>query len=290
MSRSLDGLRDWVRRSARPPAEPRDGILVVAGGKGGVGTSTVAGLLALALARKLGSGGRVLLVEAGPGGLPLRFGVEGEVAGIADLSRGGLRPEELVRPVAPGVEMVPAGGWEVYGGPDGAERALLLRRVMDLYPDYDQVVVDAGARADSVHAATQAGLGTLMVVTQRDRVAAAGAYALVKALGERIPELPVILAVNRASPAEGRSVAGVVQEAAANFLGASLPLGPVVPPDAQVSEASVSGQSLAELAEGPALRALEVYLASDPPRAAGASVARSAVGAPPGNITRPGLG
>lgn len=291
MSRSLDGLREWVRRSGRPPADAHEGVVVVAGGKGGVGTSTLAGLLALAWSR---AGARTLLVEAGPGGLPLHFGVEGEVAGITDLDRGGITPRDLLRSVAPGLELIPAGGWGREVGVEAAAYPLLLRRVMDLYPAFDQVVVDAGSRVDSVHAATQAGGGRLLVVAQRDRVAAAGAYALLKAVGERVPELPAGLAVNRATPTEGRSVAGVIREAAGNFLGREIPLEIVLPPDPALSAASVSGESLATLGESPALRAMGVLVAPAtapsrpvvPQQAAPETEGRTS----PGNITRPWVG
>ncbi|TVP45388.1 MAG: hypothetical protein EA350_09365 [Gemmatimonadales bacterium] len=253
MSGSLEGLRSWVRGSGDAPAlRSRAGVTLLAGGKGGVGTSTLAALLGARIAHR---GSRTLLVELAPGGLHLLLGIGGEVAGLSELATPGVSAESLVRPVAERLDLLPAGPPAV-DGLGTAHLSLLLRKVVELFANYDRVVVDAGSRADLVIPAGLAGAAELWVVTQQDRVAAAGAYALLKVASHRLPGLPVRLLVNRATPGEARSVAGSVADAAATFLG--LEVGPelAVPVDGSLPGHTLAGHSLAERASSPVARTL----------------------------------
>ena len=106
----LDQAHD-LRRLASA-AKPADGgsprrpaaLLVVAGGKGGVGTTTVAINLAAALAQ---AGKRTLLVDADPrgGDVALRCGVD-ERYTLADLWPAGEPGHEVIETAAGGVQLV----------------------------------------------------------------------------------------------------------------------------------------------------------------------------------------
>jgi len=230
MSRSLEGLRAWVSSTERGGAHShRPGVRVVVGGKGGVGTSTLAALMALGLA---GRGIRTLLVEADPGGLPLLFGFQGEQAGVHDLSSPGVRVADILLHPAPGLDLLPAGRWGDPYSEDATERALLLRRAGDIYERYDRVVVDGGNQAVSALTACEAGVERVLLVVRPERIAAAGAYAMLKALRIRFPRMPVGLLANGVDPGRPDPWVASVGEAAARFLGeepevlARIPLDP----------------------------------------------------------------
>lgn len=260
MSRSLEELRAWVTGQSRAPETPlRPGVWVVGAGKGGVGTSTVTALLALAARRK---GSRTLVVEGVSGGLALILGQEGETAGIPDLARPGVEPADLLVPLADGMDFLPAGRWADASTQEETERALLLRRVGELYDAYDRVVVDGGSRATTVLAACSAGIERLWIVTHRNRVAAAGAYALVKAMGERHPGLPLSLVANRTDPDEGRQALSAIRAGCRRFLGSAPDEGPALPTDPKLLRALDEGRSILDIPPGAALQVVEQTLGS----------------------------
>lgn len=249
MGRPVDSLKAFMARGGRDASHRLMAHVAVFGaGKGGVGTSALAGLVALSAARR---GSRVLLVDADEtvGSLHLMFGMQGEVPGLGALRSGAVSPEELIMDVAPGLTLFPGGG----GGVDAtlavasAERRMLLRRVSGLYDRYDLVVVDGGSRLDSVMAACAAGAGRMVGVSTPDRIAQAAVYALLKVSVGRFGDLPTELLVNRASDDTGRQVHQLVQTAAASFLGTSISYGGAVSEDVQLQDALATGGSLAEL-------------------------------------------
>jgi MinD-like ATPase involved in chromosome partitioning or flagellar assembly len=253
MSHALENLKAWVAGNEPVRSFPRRyGVEVVGAGKGGVGTSTMAALMALVGAAR---GERTLLIEAVPGGLPLLFGMQGEIAGIADLVRPGVGPSELLHRVGEGLDLLPSGGLGDPRDLSSSGRTLLLRRCAEIYEQYDRVVVDGGASAASVMGACEVGLQRLWIVTLPDRVAAAGAYALLKAVIGRWPTLPCSLVVNRADEEEGEAVRRVISDAAHSFLNAVPQGNVVIPPDPTLSRSVAKGVSLHDLSDGPALRA-----------------------------------
>src|SRR5690606_30668094 len=197
MNTQLDTLRRYVAN--QPPMlrpESPERVLLVGSGKGGVGTSTVASLLAVMAA----SDGRdVLLVDADTshGSLPLLFGVE-PGATLAHLRSGEVAPAELLLTLGHGLTLLPLGGTsEPMNRIGGAERRALLRRVGSLYDAFDLVVVDAGSRLEQVLDAAADGAARLVAVTAAERVAAAATYALAKVMDDRFPGMPIDLLLNR---------------------------------------------------------------------------------------------
>jgi MinD-like ATPase involved in chromosome partitioning or flagellar assembly len=259
MARSVDSLKAFMAKGGRDDSyRLLPHVVVFGAGKGGVGTSALAGLAALHAARR---GSEVLLVDADEtvGSLHLMFGLQGEVPGLGSLRSGAVSPEDLVLEVAPGVTLFPGGG----GGVDStlsvasAERRMLLRRVSGLYDRFDLVVVDGGSRLDSVMAACAAGAGRLVGVTTPDRIAQAAVYALLKVTRGRFGALPTELLVNRATDTTGREVHQLVHSASASFLGTTVAYGGAVAEDAELSDLLSAGGTLADLAhDGPALSSI----------------------------------
>ncbi len=243
MSRSLDELQTWMSASARAGSLPfRPGVRVLAGGKGGVGTSTLSALAAVACAR---AGVRTLLVEVDPSGLPLLLGLPGERMGAADLRGSGVEVEDLLVSPSPCLDLLPAGSGEGGSWSDPGARDLLLRRVGELYERYERVVVDGGNRAASVIPACELGVEHVWIVTGPDRLAAAGTYALLKLLRRRYPEVPASLLANPGTSRTGDVAAELVREAARSFLGWEIQVALRVPPDPDLADRAATGTSLA---------------------------------------------
>lgn len=257
MTRTVDSLRALVSGGHDDSHRRMEPVTVFGAGKGGVGTSTLAGLAALHLSRQ---GLRVLLVDADEtvGAQHLMFGLPLESAGLGALRGGAARPEELMVQVAPGLTLLPggAGGVEATLAMAAAERRILLRRVAGLYERFDAVVVDGGSRLDSVMAACAAGAGRLVAVTSRDRIAQASAYALLKVARARFQGLPARLVVNRAGAPEGREAHELVDAAARTFTGTGVLFGGAVPDDDALGAALGGGSPLHAIAEGPAADAV----------------------------------
>ncbi|NJD17711.1 MAG: MinD/ParA family protein [Gemmatimonadetes bacterium] len=251
MHSTVDSLKAFLAGTGRDlPQGGCPHAIVLGAGKGGVGTSALAGLLAIHAGAR---GMSVLLVDADEtvGALHYMFGIPGEVPGLGALRSAAVSPHDLVLHVAPGVTLFPGGG----GGAEStlavasAERRMLLRRVAGLYDRFDLVVVDGGSRLDSVMAACAAGAGRLMGVTTPDRIAQAAVYALVKVARGRFPALAAELVVNRAEEAAGREVHEIVHTATSSFLGARLTYGGAVPSDPELDLLVGAGGSLLDLAK-----------------------------------------
>lgn len=250
MSRSVDSLRAFMATSGRAVAyTPTPGVIAVGSGKGGVGTSLVSALLAIEAARR---GERVLLVDADEsvGSLHMMLGVSDAGPGLGALRGGAIAPRALLRPVLPGLALLPGGG----GGIDAtlttavAEHRALLRRVWGIFPDFSTVVIDGGSRLDSVTTACAAGVERLVCVTTADRISLAASYALFKVVRSRFESLPIELVVNGTEEHQGRTLHGIVRAATQSFLGTDVRLGGIIPRDARLGEGVQSGHSMADSA------------------------------------------
>ena len=256
MSNTTDSLRSYMAGRGGQGFVPTPGVLVVGGGKGGVGASTVSALMAVEAAR---AGQRVLLVDGDEhlGSLHLLLGQPHGGPGLGMLKGGRATPAELVRNVGEGLDLLPGGGAGVEGTYTiaTAERRALFRRVSELYEKYDLVVVDGGSRLESVTAAMTAGVERLMVVTSTDRVALAASYALVKVARGRFGSVPVELIVNQVAGNNGLAAHRIVDGAAERFLKSDVPLAGGVPEDIRLREAVEADALLSLGGDAPARRA-----------------------------------
>jgi MinD-like ATPase involved in chromosome partitioning or flagellar assembly len=253
MNSQLEGFRRFVaQRAPVPTAAPSAGgqVVVLGSGKGGVGTSTAAALLALLASVE---GRDVLLVDAvdGIGAQHLLFGVR-PVLSLAALRGGEVEPRDLLLPVSPTLSLIAAGGDDPFGGVaiTAIERRALLRRVATLYPQFDLVVVDGGSRLESVLAACSAGFDRILTVTTVDRIALAASYALLKAAAARIGEAAVDVLVNRHDEAGAAAAFTELRTAALTF-GQNVPgyLGSL-PDDACLAAGVAAGMPIHEAAAG----------------------------------------
>lgn len=290
MSAQLDALRSYVgTRRAVGAAGARGGdvaprVVVVGSGRGGVGTSVTAALLALSVAAL---GRSVLLVDADEHVGPLRYLLGVPMRHALGALRGGVDVDALLVPVSATLTLLPGGP-----SPDGdatpsamhdapvtpAERRALLRRVAALYPRYDLVVVDGGSRLDTVSACCDAALAgplgdatRLAVVASEDAIGLASAYALVKAVAQRAPGIATdVLAARQDAPAATHAFAQL-EEATQHFLQRPLRLLGAVPNDGSLDVALRAGMPLQDAAAGsPAAVAVHDIALTlvDPPAAA----------------------
>lgn len=228
---------------AGSPAAPT--VVAVGSGKGGVGTSTVAALLAATMAEQ---GHRVLLVDAGQrlGGLHHLLGVE--PAGSLGQLRGDREPRDLLVPVAERLSLFPASADEAELRP--TERRLLMRRVMSLFPSFELVVVDAGSSAESLVAACADGATRLLAVTAGDRISLVATYALVKLLHERADGVRVDIVANRVGDDNADRLHEYLNGASVRFLSRTVPFAGAIPDDPDFGSALAAGLGTAEASLG----------------------------------------
>lgn len=197
-------LRELVRHGApkrRTPADKTPNLIVISGGKGGVGTTTVAVNLSLTLAQ---AGRPCVLVDANPVaadatlmcGLDPEFGVSQVLAGwrnvLETLKRG---PADLrVLPQVWGEEQSP--GWS------GASQERLIGELRDPRVQADFVIVDAGGGQSASARRFWQAADVVLVVATPEPSAIMDAYATIKVLTEDGPAPHIRTLVNQAADAQ----------------------------------------------------------------------------------------
>lgn len=94
-------------------------------------------------------------------------------------------------------------------------------------------VIDAGARWADILEACTPGVDRLLAVTTDDIVSVTAAYALIKLLRDRFPEVSIEILVNRCSTRDALKTYGRIQHAAMHFLRETIAYGGAIP-DADV--------------------------------------------------------
>jgi MinD-like ATPase involved in chromosome partitioning or flagellar assembly len=263
MSRQIESLRAMV--GTRPPTAHRalPHVLVVAGGKGGVGVTTTGALLAMGAA---GAGHETLLVDASATdslahvlSLPplADDAVEAGIAGYQRIAR-----HLTVAVFRDGVALTTG------------ERRAALRRIATRYDACEFVVVDAGSTSEGVVAALTVGAGRLLAVGMIDRLSVVATYALVKYVSQRFPALPVSVLFNRCDPTQGAEAFGRMAAGIEEFLGCTVTPAGALPEDEQLRAAAEAGIA-PDTTDGPALHAarlLAEVLIARPARRGGTPV------------------
>ena len=252
-------MRQTITPATRPMAakRPNGRYLAVAAGKGGVGTATVAALIASCAAA---TGRDVLLVDHDEnfGTLHHVFGVE-RTRTISDLRGGRFDPVDLLVPIRPGLTLVPGGTQADAELMSGAERRLLSRRLAGLYSSFDGVILHVGARREAIEEACDAGVDTVLAVTTPDRVALATTYALLKLLAMRSAPPAVEIVANRHDDIMTAESLRHLRAAATQFLRIDVALAGSIPDEATIAALLpngpqvLRGQPSAALAAGEAL-------------------------------------
>lgn len=203
--------------SAVPMLEGPD-TFVLGSGKGGVGKSLLAALLASAFARR---GRRTLVVDGAQnqGNQHILFGVR-PGRSLESVMQGRCTPRELLVTLDDHLDLLPAdSGAEALYGLTSVDRARLHQRVAGLFGDYEAVFVDGGPGLDSVVRAAGIQASRLVLLTTPEPAALSDAYALLKIVHLQIPSLPSDVMVNRATAdEEGQAVFARLQIAARRFL------------------------------------------------------------------------
>lgn len=177
--------------------------LVIGSGKGGVGKSVVAVLLAQRLAAE---GRHVLLVDGtqNMGNLHVLLGVQ-RTNRLEHLLTDTVQPRDLLMPVSEQLMLLPAdSGDEGLYALASVDRARLHHRLSALYDDFDAVIIDAGPGLESVVRVATMRATRLVVVTAPEPAALTDAYATIKIVHMQVSDLPIDVIVNRAlKPTDG---------------------------------------------------------------------------------------
>jgi flagellar biosynthesis protein FlhG len=249
VSTQIGSLRRFLATNGPRPTAGGGPALLVASGKGGTGTSTLAALLALVGAAE---GRRTLIVDANRGlaTLHLLLGVA-EGPGMGAL-REGMTPRELMVPVAANLELLTCAApcEEALSALSDAEWGTLFRRVAATYGEFELVVIDGGSRLDGLRSLGTFGAGRLVAVTASDRISLAATHALVKVCTAQQPGIRTELVVNRCGDAEARATFEVVREGVGRFLARSVEFGGAIPDDPHFGRALGQGQTVQEAARG----------------------------------------
>lgn len=252
MSRQVEGLRRFVGA----PAEPQrtfTNVIVTAGGKGGVGTSSVTMLVGLGLAR---AGRRVLVIDGGEGSLHLMLGLDAG-GGLVDSARN-VDGHEAFRWIDSGLAVLAAGPTvePSVSTMRPMERRQALARTLSLHTTFDLVLIDAGSSVDAAVQACGFGVDRLIAVTDASRLATSGAFALLRAASARYSKLPLQVVVNREAAESVARVESTICDALQPFHNGPVGVLGVVPFDAELETNSRQDGLIQHLApSSPAARA-----------------------------------
>jgi flagellar biosynthesis protein FlhG len=241
-------LRRLARRCASEEisrAAERPRLIVLTAGKGGVGTTTVAVNLAVAMAsRRL----RTVLVDADPcgGDAAVLCGLEQRYT-LAEM----LASRRTVREVlqsGPGAIQVVSGGWGLENLPDGPAVAgrRLFRELESLGRFADLLLLDGGKGPNPVLRQLWQAADLRLVLATPETSSILNSYALIKLLAEDSPAVPVHLLVNLAPTMDvAEEVGRRLAEACRRLLGLQLTSAGYLPADPHVAGAAAVGQPFA---------------------------------------------
>jgi len=250
-------------------SRPQVRSLVITSGKGGVGKSTLAANLAVALGAR---GARVLLVDAdfSQANLDLLLGVHPRWD-LQHVFSGEKAIEEIVVPGPTGVRLVPAAS----GVPDLADLddyrlECLWRGMSQLEHEADVVLIDTASGVSRPVTWLCRAAREVLVVTTPEMPAFSDAYGLIKLLHQQGLTRPPHLLVNHADSAEeAEETAQRIRLVARRFLQLDLDVWGSVPYDAAVSRAVRQQEPvLTAYPNSPAshaIRALTAHLWDEPP-------------------------
>jgi flagellar biosynthesis protein FlhG len=221
MHDQADELRHLVRQRAASGARYGSGVplLVVSGGKGGVGTTTIAANLAVALARQ---GRRAVFVDADlDHGGSANLCQHPQIGSVVDVLKGKRTVHEVLERGPSGIQVL-SGAWASGELTDcsAAAQQKFIAELKSLAPHAEVVVIDAGSsRNHFVRGFWHAANGVL-VVTTTDSVSIMDCYAAIKVLLSGDAPVPIHTLVNLASDAQlAADVQSRIAAACQRFLG-----------------------------------------------------------------------
>ena len=238
MHDQANDLRRLVRQAIstrNDNSASRPKLIVVSGGKGGVGTTTVAVNLAIALVQR---GSRTVLVDAETHGSDARILCQlDELYTVADVLSARRTVREALQPGPGGLQVLP-GAWAEGDisecPPESQER--LVGQLLDLGNRADCVVVDAGNGPNRLIKRLWQAADLVLLVTTSELASVMDAYASIKVLAAGADSIRIQPVVNMtSSPAEVDEVFGRLNRACLRFLGIHLNAADWLPTDPQVA-------------------------------------------------------
>lgn len=235
MRDQAQSLRELARAAARAARRAR--VVTVTSGKGGVGKTNLSVNLGISLVR---CGLRVVVVDAdlGLGNVDIVLGID-PVRSLSDLLYGGCSVEDVLEP-APGGLKILSGGSGVYelASLTEAELQHLVHHIEQLDSLFDVMLLDTGAGIGPNVTSFALASDEVVVVTTTDPTSLADAYAVIKWISARRPDVSLNVAVNMAPDfREGEATFRRLDSAAKRFLGVKTNLLGVVPRDEAVVQA-----------------------------------------------------
>ncbi len=213
-------------------------ILAVASGKGGVGKTWFAVTLSHALAR---AGHKTLLFDGdlGLANVDIQLGLMPKRDLSSALDGHGTLKTCITRHSEAGFDIIAgrSGSGSLASLP--APRVERLQKdLLALAADYDRVVLDLGAGVDRTVRQLATHTGQVLLVVNEEPTSLTDAYAFIKLLWTRHPEVEIRIVVNAAETEEkGRKTYETLAKACANFLKREPALAGIVRRDARVREA-----------------------------------------------------
>ena len=248
------GLRDAAQGASEViPALP---AIAVTGGKGGVGKTCIAVILALTL---LELGLRPLLVDLdlGLANADVMLGVAAGIT-LQDVISGGKPASAALQRLPSGLSFIPAAsGREELTRLQARSLHRLLREVGKVAFGHDLIVFDTAAGIGrEVSLPLQASRVVLVVVTP-EPTSLTDAYALIKVLEQASPGKDIRVLVNQAADQEeGAATFARLRKVAQSYLRRDLRLAGCVPRDRAVGEAVRARKPFAGNANSSAAKAL----------------------------------
>jgi flagellar biosynthesis protein FlhG len=223
--------------------------LLVASGKGGVGTSVAAALLALMAAER---DERVLLVDASEAG-----GSQHHLFGVCParslwmLSDPNSQPDTTPIAIDDNFSLVAGGTSGAATAPTSdADRRSALTRLAQLYSSYDTIIIDGGSRLDTISAVADLADPSLLLVTSADRLALAANYALVKSVRARRAGTAISVLTNRHGDAVSEEACDFLVGACSHFLGRGVDVAGAIPDDPCLQAAIGAGMTVGDALHG----------------------------------------
>ena len=216
-----DILRLLVRQDAETHAVRGAGVplVVISGGKGGLGTTTIAANLAVALERQ---GHRTVLVNADlDRGGSLHVGQHGEQGSVIDVLAGRCSVREALEHGPAGIQVL-SDAWASDASAvfSATAQQRLISELKNLMPHTDIVVVDTGSRRSPFVRCFWQSAASVLVVTTTDAMAIMECYAAIKVLLAGDHSIPIQTIVNHSpNQAAAEDVQARIAAACRRFLG-----------------------------------------------------------------------
>jgi flagellar biosynthesis protein FlhG len=230
-------LRNLADVHRRPKRDAFPHVITVTSGKGGVGKSTVALNLAIAMADK---GVRVLLLDADAnlGSIDIMLGVSPRFR-LSHVLRGEQEIEDVLLTPYHNLRVVPGSSGDAdYPVLHEQRQRELMTALRELEEWYDVLLVDTAAGMTPEILGYCALADDVLVVTGVEPTAIMDAYAMVKALSMRNPTLPVQIVLNAVRvPREGEEAVEKLQRAIKHFLRRDVDCVGAIPYDPAVQRA-----------------------------------------------------